>query len=217
MVRRSSWELERASSAPGSRPGKRDLPITGRIGRTGRTGKWRFVERQSEGAVVVVIGGTTQPAGSERPCFLDRMDVLRRAWADVCANRGASGVDGATVDSVAGLGGGCVPPGAVGETADAYVSSVGLRRVRIPKPGRSGGLRPLSIPTVADRVVMTAAKPVLENRSSRPSSPRRVTVSGPSGRRSMRAKPCALPPANGGSGYSRPLSGTVSEGSTRPR
>ncbi|MGW2938045.1 hypothetical protein ACWDA7_40995 [Streptomyces sp. NPDC001156] len=32
----------------------------------------------------------------------------------------------------------------------------------IPKPGRPGEFRPLSIPTVADRVVMTAAKLVLE-------------------------------------------------------
>ena len=32
----------------------------------------------------------------------------------------------------------------------------------IPKPGRPGQFRPLSIPTVADRVVMTAAKLVLE-------------------------------------------------------
>lgn len=46
---------------PGVRPGKRDLPITG------RTGKWWVAERQSERAVVVVIGGTTQPAGSEGP------------------------------------------------------------------------------------------------------------------------------------------------------
>ncbi|WP_327249245.1 reverse transcriptase domain-containing protein [Streptomyces sp. NBC_01320] len=37
-----------------------------------------------------------------------------------------------------------------------------LRRVQIPKPGRPGELRPLSIPTVADRVVITAAKLVLE-------------------------------------------------------
>ncbi|WP_406740244.1 reverse transcriptase domain-containing protein [Streptomyces atratus] len=37
-----------------------------------------------------------------------------------------------------------------------------LRRVMIPKPGRPGETRPLSIPTVADRVVMTAAKLVLE-------------------------------------------------------
>ena len=37
-----------------------------------------------------------------------------------------------------------------------------LRRVRIPKPGRPGQLRPLGIPCVADRVVMAAAKIVLE-------------------------------------------------------
>ncbi|WP_393073457.1 group II intron reverse transcriptase/maturase [Streptomyces sp. LN704] len=34
--------------------------------------------------------------------------------------------------------------------------------VQIPKPGRPGEFRPLSIPTVADRVVMTAAKLVME-------------------------------------------------------
>jgi len=34
--------------------------------------------------------------------------------------------------------------------------------VYIPKPGKAGQTRPLGIPTVADRVVMTAAKLVLE-------------------------------------------------------
>ena len=37
-----------------------------------------------------------------------------------------------------------------------------LRRVHTPKPGRPGQLRPLGIPCVADRVVMAAAKIVLE-------------------------------------------------------
>src|SRR5207248_7004960 len=37
-----------------------------------------------------------------------------------------------------------------------------LRRVHIPKPGKAGQTRPLGIPCVADRVVMTAAKIVLE-------------------------------------------------------
>ena len=37
-----------------------------------------------------------------------------------------------------------------------------LRRVQIPKPGRPGQTRPLGIPTVADRVVMAAARIVLE-------------------------------------------------------
>ena len=37
-----------------------------------------------------------------------------------------------------------------------------VRRVHIPKPGKAGETRPLGIPTVADRVVMTAAKIILE-------------------------------------------------------
>ncbi|MET7840579.1 group II intron reverse transcriptase/maturase [Streptomyces sp. NPDC005356] len=91
-----------------------------------------------------------------------RRDVLWRAWAGVCANRGAPGVDGVTVDAVTDSG--------VEEflqdlsqqlRAHAYRPSP-LRRVMIPKPGRPGEFRPLSIPTVADRVVMTAAKLVLE-------------------------------------------------------
>jgi hypothetical protein len=67
MVGRLSWELERASLAPRMRRGKCGSPITG------GTGKWRAAERQSEGAVVVPIGGTTQPAGSEGP-LLHRRD-----------------------------------------------------------------------------------------------------------------------------------------------
>jgi len=52
-VRRLSWELERAVSAPGCGPGKQRPPITG------GAGKWRAAERQSEGVVVVLMGGTT--------------------------------------------------------------------------------------------------------------------------------------------------------------
>src|SRR5919109_440812 len=37
-----------------------------------------------------------------------------------------------------------------------------LRRVHIPKPGQPGRTRPLGIPTVRDRVAMTAAKLVVE-------------------------------------------------------
>jgi group II intron reverse transcriptase/maturase len=90
------------------------------------------------------------------------MDVLWRAWSVVCANRGAPGVDGVSVDAVAAAG--------VEEflqdlserlRTHTYRPSA-LRRVLIPKPGRPGESRPLSIPTVADRVVMTAAKLVLE-------------------------------------------------------
>jgi group II intron reverse transcriptase/maturase len=91
-----------------------------------------------------------------------RGDVLWRAWGEVRANRGAPGVDGITIDDVVA--------GGVGDFLDELAERLRagtyrprpLRRVHIPKPGRRGQLRPLGIPAVADRVVMAAAKIVLE-------------------------------------------------------
>ena len=91
-----------------------------------------------------------------------RSDVFRRAWGEVRANRGAPGVDGITVDDVMRSG--------VGEFLDELATRLRagsyrprpLRRVYIPKPGRPGQLRPLGIPCLVDRVVMAAAKIVLE-------------------------------------------------------
>lgn len=91
-----------------------------------------------------------------------RSDVLWRAWREVRANRGAPGVDGVTIDDVVRSG--------VGEFLDALAAKLvagtyrprPLRRAYIPKPGRPGQLRPLGIPCVTDRVVMAAAKIVLE-------------------------------------------------------
>jgi RNA-directed DNA polymerase len=91
-----------------------------------------------------------------------RSDVLWRAWGEVRANRGAAGVDGITIDDVVASG--------VGEFLDQLAARLRagtyrprpLRRVHIPKPSKSGQLRPLGIPCIADRVVMAAAKIVLE-------------------------------------------------------
>jgi group II intron reverse transcriptase/maturase len=91
-----------------------------------------------------------------------RSDVLGRAWGEVRANRGAAGVDGVTIDDVVA--------GGVGEFLDELAARLRagtyrprpLRRVHIPKPGRPGQVRPLGIPTVTDRVVMAAARIVLE-------------------------------------------------------
>ncbi|MFI6731259.1 group II intron reverse transcriptase/maturase [Streptomyces sp. R-74717] len=95
-------------------------------------------------------------------CHVHRMDVLWRAWSVVCANRGAPGVDGVSVDAVAAAGVEVFLKDLSERLrTHTYRPSV-LRRVQIPKPGRPGEFRPLSIPTVADRVVMTAAKLVLE-------------------------------------------------------
>ena len=82
---------------------------------------------------------------------------------EVRANRGAPGVDGYRIDDVDAL------SGSTSSSTSSPASCVPgryrprpLRRVRIPKPGRPGQLRPLGIPCVADRVVMAAAKIVLE-------------------------------------------------------
>jgi RNA-directed DNA polymerase len=91
-----------------------------------------------------------------------RSDVLWKAWGEVRANRGAAGVDGVTIDDIVRSG--------VGDFLDELAEKLRagtyrprpLRRVHIPKPGRPGQLRPLGIPCVADRVVMAAAKAVLE-------------------------------------------------------
>lgn len=94
-----------------------------------------------------------------------RSDVMWQAWVDVAANRGAPGVDGVTIAELA--------DGGV-ETVRAFLDELAdqvragtyrpspLRRVQIPKPGKPDEFRPLGIPTVADRVLMTAAKIVLE-------------------------------------------------------
>jgi len=91
-----------------------------------------------------------------------RSDVLRQAWGDVRSNQGASGVDGVSVGDVEDAGVSEFLAGLAGALEAGTYRPKPLRRVWIPKPGREGEQRPLGIPTVADRVVMTAAKIVLE-------------------------------------------------------
>jgi hypothetical protein len=63
-VRWLATELERSSSAPGWAR-EAWLPITV------RSGKWQRAERKSEGAVVAVTAGTTQPGPAKGPYFID--------------------------------------------------------------------------------------------------------------------------------------------------
>jgi group II intron reverse transcriptase/maturase len=94
-----------------------------------------------------------------------RSDILWRAWVEVAKNQGAPGVDGVTITSIADGGVEGVRvflDGLAGQLREATYRPRPLRRVHIPKPGKPGQTRPLGIPCVADRVVMTAAKIVLE-------------------------------------------------------
>ena len=94
-----------------------------------------------------------------------RSDVLWRAWVEVARNQGAPGIDGATIASIGVRGTDGVKvflDGLAVALTDKTYRPKALRRVHIPKPGKPGETRPLGIPTVADRVVMSAAKIVLE-------------------------------------------------------
>jgi RNA-directed DNA polymerase len=89
-----------------------------------------------------------------------RSDVLREAWKRVRSNRGAAGVDSQTLAEIEAYG----VERLLGELQDALREGsyrpLPVRRVAIGKP--DGGVRPLGIPSVRDRIVQQAARLVLE-------------------------------------------------------
>ena len=78
-----------------------------------------------------------------------RMDVLRRAWLEVRANRGAPGVDAISIADIEAAGvEDFLDHLAVGLREGSYRPQP-VRRVWIPKPGKPGKMRPLGIATEA--------------------------------------------------------------------
>jgi RNA-directed DNA polymerase len=90
-----------------------------------------------------------------------RRDVLERAWGQVRANRGAAGIDRVTLAAVEQYGVERLLDELTADLTEGSYRPLPARRVFIPKPGRQER-RPLSIPTVRDRIVQAALKTVLE-------------------------------------------------------
>ena len=91
-----------------------------------------------------------------------RRDVLERAWESVRDNRGIAGIDRQTIADVERYGIAKLLDELAADLKDGSYRPLAARRVLIPKPGSSTEQRPLSIPTVRDRVVQAALKTVIE-------------------------------------------------------
>jgi group II intron reverse transcriptase/maturase len=90
-----------------------------------------------------------------------RSDVLDRAWEQVRRNRGAAGIDQTTLADVERYGVARLLDELAADLKEQRYRPLPARRVFIPKPG-SSERRPLSIPTVRDRIVQAALRIVLE-------------------------------------------------------
>src|SRR6185312_15857882 len=103
-----------------------------------------------------------QSSGRRFHALFDRVcrsDVLWEAWERVRANRGAAGVDRITLVAVEDYGVDRMLRELRGDLLSGRYRPAPARRVEIPKP--RGGMRPLGIPTVRDRVAQAAAKLVV--------------------------------------------------------
>lgn len=136
------------------------------------SGAWDWVDTTvwTERMLAALENGVT---GGKWYSLMDKVyhrRVLEASWQRVRRNRGAAGVDRVSVERFAGQ-----AEHYLEELSEALRTGTyrpqAVRRVEIPKG--DGGVRPLGVPTVKDRVVQGALKAVLEpifEREFRPSS-----------------------------------------------
>ena len=91
---------------------------------------------------------------------IQRMDVLEEAWEAVRKNVGSPGIDGITIREIKKEGEEKLLKEIQAELKTKTYMPSPLRRVYIPKA--NGRQRPLSIPTVKDRITQTAIKLIIE-------------------------------------------------------
>ena len=91
-----------------------------------------------------------------------RADVLEHAYRICQSNDGSPGVDSQTFEDIEEYGQEKWLDELTEELRTKRYRPEPVQRVHIPKPGKPGQTRPLGIPTIKDRVVMTAAVLVLE-------------------------------------------------------
>lgn len=92
---------------------------------------------------------------------LSRAEVLAHAWRLVRVNRGSPGIDGMSFEAIeSGKGLDTFLRELAQDLKDKTYRAQPVRRVMIPKA--DGGLRPLGIPTIRDRVAQMAVKLIIE-------------------------------------------------------
>ena len=119
---------------------------------------YRAVSTSSGGAASMRVIGKlpSQPISLERIVATDNISL---AWKKVKSNRGAPGIDGVTIDEFPYQFRECWPEIRTAILEGDYTPKP-VKRVEIEKS--DGGIRPLGIPSVLDRVIQQAIAQVME-------------------------------------------------------